>query len=111
MEIRKIGSGNIIHTTIWEERPRVFVLTNISNEPKDEESLMRLLVYANESSGRMRRPGMRRRGSRSFPGRPGHHRQNPLVSQPAAREETDDAVTAHHGPFSCLPRNPPRWPG
>ena len=29
-------------------RPRVFVLTDISNEPDDEESLVRFLVYANE---------------------------------------------------------------
>lgn len=27
--------------------PRVFVLTDISNEPDDEESLVRFLVYAN----------------------------------------------------------------
>ena len=31
-----------------EEKPRVFVLTDISNEPDDEESLVRLLVYSNE---------------------------------------------------------------
>ncbi|WP_413432542.1 nucleoside hydrolase-like domain-containing protein [Crateriforma spongiae] len=30
------------------ERPRVFVLTDISNEPDDEESLVRFLVYSNE---------------------------------------------------------------
>ncbi|MBK8502602.1 MAG: DUF1593 domain-containing protein [Saprospiraceae bacterium] len=30
-----------------EERSRVFVLTDISNEPDDEESLVRFLVYAN----------------------------------------------------------------
>ena len=30
------------------ERPRVCVLTDISNEPDDEESLVRFLVYANE---------------------------------------------------------------
>jgi hypothetical protein len=29
-------------------KPRVFVLTDISNEPDDEESLVRFLVYANE---------------------------------------------------------------
>ena len=29
-------------------RPRLFVLTDIANEPDDEESLVRLLVYANE---------------------------------------------------------------
>jgi hypothetical protein len=31
-----------------EIKPRVFVLTDISNEPDDEESLVRFLVYANE---------------------------------------------------------------
>ncbi len=30
------------------QKPRVFVLTDISNEPDDEESLVRFLVYANE---------------------------------------------------------------
>ena len=30
------------------EKPRVLVLTDISNEPDDEESLVRFLVYANE---------------------------------------------------------------
>lgn len=30
------------------DRPRLLVLTDISNEPDDEESLVRLLVYANE---------------------------------------------------------------
>jgi hypothetical protein len=32
----------------FAERQRVFVLTDISNEPDDEESLVRFLVYANE---------------------------------------------------------------
>jgi hypothetical protein len=31
-----------------DERPRVIVLTDISNEPDDEESMVRFLVYANE---------------------------------------------------------------
>jgi hypothetical protein len=31
-----------------EERPRVLVLTDIANEPDDEESLVRFLVYSNE---------------------------------------------------------------
>jgi hypothetical protein len=31
-----------------KERPRVIVLTDISNEPDDEESMVRFLVYANE---------------------------------------------------------------
>ena len=30
------------------DKPRVFVLTDISNEPDDEESLVRFLVYSNE---------------------------------------------------------------
>lgn len=29
-------------------KPRVFVLTDISNEPDDEKSLVRFLVYTNE---------------------------------------------------------------
>lgn len=33
---------------IRAEKPRVIVLTDISNEPDDEESLVRFLVYANE---------------------------------------------------------------
>lgn len=31
-----------------DAKPRLFVLTDIANEPDDEESLVRLLVYANE---------------------------------------------------------------
>jgi hypothetical protein len=31
-----------------DAKPRVFVLTDISNEPDDEQSLVRFLVYANE---------------------------------------------------------------
>lgn len=31
-----------------DPKPRLFVLTDISNEPDDEESMVRLLVYANE---------------------------------------------------------------
>jgi hypothetical protein len=30
------------------EKPRLVVTTDISNEPDDEESLVRLLVYSNE---------------------------------------------------------------
>lgn len=33
---------------ILAEKPRVFVLTDISNEPDDEESMVRFLVYSNE---------------------------------------------------------------
>lgn len=33
---------------IAAEKPRLIVLTDISNEPDDEESLVRLLVYSNE---------------------------------------------------------------
>ena len=32
-------------------RPRIIVLTDLSNEPDDEESLVRFLVYANEFDG------------------------------------------------------------
>src|SRR3954447_18569091 len=35
-------------TTRASDRPRLLVLTDISNEPDDEESLVRLLVYSNE---------------------------------------------------------------
>ncbi len=35
-------------SAICGEKPRVFVLTDISNEPDDEESLVRFLVYCNE---------------------------------------------------------------
>ena len=31
-----------------ESKPRLFVLTALANEPDDEESLVRLLAYANE---------------------------------------------------------------
>src|SRR5688500_15981655 len=31
-----------------QDKPRVVVLTDISNEPDDEESLVRFLVYSNE---------------------------------------------------------------
>ena len=33
---------------VLAEKQRVFVLTDISNEPDDEESMVRFLVYANE---------------------------------------------------------------
>lgn len=39
--------GSMAHSQSTE-KPRVFVLTDISNEPDDEESLVRFLVYANE---------------------------------------------------------------
>jgi hypothetical protein len=35
-------------SSILEAKPRLVVLTDISNEPDDEESLVRLLVYSNE---------------------------------------------------------------
>ena len=31
-----------------QEKPRVLVLTDITNEPDDEESMVRFLAYANE---------------------------------------------------------------
>lgn len=40
--------GSCVTTALAAEKPRVFVLTDISNEPDDEESLVRLLVYSNE---------------------------------------------------------------
>lgn len=43
---------SIAQTSIQFENPvkqRLFVLTDITNEPDDQESLVRLLVYANES--------------------------------------------------------------
>jgi hypothetical protein len=43
-------SGSAAETTLPAEadKSRVFVLTDISNEPDDEQSLVRFLVYANE---------------------------------------------------------------
>jgi hypothetical protein len=38
----------VVPVVALAERQRVFVLSDISNEPDDEESLVRLLVYANE---------------------------------------------------------------
>src|SRR5829696_8682082 len=35
-------------TVATSAKPRVIVLTDISNEPDDEESLVRFLVYSNE---------------------------------------------------------------
>ncbi len=35
-------------TTAPQEKPRIIVLTDIANEPDDSESVVRLLVYANE---------------------------------------------------------------
>jgi len=40
-------AGANTETTVYPKQ-RVFVLTDISNEPDDEESLVRFLVYANE---------------------------------------------------------------
>jgi hypothetical protein len=38
----------LLPVAVAAELPRLIVLTDISNEPDDEESLVRLLVYANE---------------------------------------------------------------
>jgi hypothetical protein len=35
-------------TAAADAKPRLFVLTDLANEPDDEESLVRLLAYANE---------------------------------------------------------------
>ena len=39
----------VIPNVLQAEKQRVFVLTDISNEPDDEESMVRFLVYANEN--------------------------------------------------------------
>lgn len=41
-------SGDICETAKYENKTRVFVMTDISNEPDDQMSLVRLLTYANE---------------------------------------------------------------
>jgi hypothetical protein len=38
----------VAHAAEAPQRPRVMVLTDLSNEPDDEESLVRFLVYSNE---------------------------------------------------------------
>ena len=67
------------------EKPRLIVLTDVSNEPDDEESLVRLLVYSNEfdlegliattsvwlrEKTAPRPAGARRRGLRAVAGQP-----------------------------------------
>jgi hypothetical protein len=47
------------------ERPRLAVLTDIGGDPDDQQSLVRLLVYANESPGPVLPP--RRAGTRAGP--------------------------------------------
>lgn len=44
------GVPSAAAATRWlpDAKPRLFVLTDIANEPDDEESMVRLLVYANE---------------------------------------------------------------
>ena len=44
------GTARAATDTRWlpDPKQRVFVLTDISNEPDDEESMVRFLVYANE---------------------------------------------------------------
>ncbi|MCB1128715.1 MAG: DUF1593 domain-containing protein, partial [Verrucomicrobiae bacterium] len=48
--IRRLGVSLALAltATLAVAKERVFVLTDISNEPDDEESLVRFLVYANE---------------------------------------------------------------
>jgi len=41
-----LGFGTV--AALAQDKPRVIVLTDISNEPDDEESLVRFLVYSNE---------------------------------------------------------------
>lgn len=43
-----VVTGWVWGLVMLAEQPRVFVLTDISNEPDDEQSLVRFLVYANE---------------------------------------------------------------
>ena len=38
----------VLTCAVASDRQRVLVLTDISNEPDDEESMVRFLVYANE---------------------------------------------------------------
>jgi hypothetical protein len=45
-----LAALNVALAATNEDRARVIVLTDISNEPDDEESLVRFLVYANEFS-------------------------------------------------------------
>ncbi|MCY7286997.1 MAG: DUF1593 domain-containing protein, partial [Cryobacterium sp.] len=40
--------GSVVYAADAPSRPRVVVLTDLANEPDDEESLVRFLVYANE---------------------------------------------------------------
>lgn len=41
-------AGNVCETAKYENKTRVFVMTDISNEPDDQMSLVRFLTYANE---------------------------------------------------------------
>lgn len=41
-------AASLFSAPAQSDKPRVFVLTDISNEPDDEESMVRFLVYANE---------------------------------------------------------------
>lgn len=43
-----LAAGCVCAAPAHADRQRVFVLTDISNEPDDEESMVRFLVYANE---------------------------------------------------------------
>ena len=38
----------LFSATLFADKPRIIVLTDISNEPDDEESMVRFLVYSNE---------------------------------------------------------------
>ncbi|KAG8156565.1 hypothetical protein KVR01_013516 [Diaporthe batatas] len=46
--IRTRQSENLCETAKYENKTRVFVMTDISNEPDDQMSLVRFLTYANE---------------------------------------------------------------
>ncbi|KAI3393168.1 hypothetical protein diail_4656 [Diaporthe ilicicola] len=45
---RQESSGGLCETAKYENKSRVFVMTDISNEPDDQMSLVRFLTYANE---------------------------------------------------------------
>lgn len=42
------STGGLCETSRYENKTRVFIMTDVSNEPDDQMSLVRLLTYANE---------------------------------------------------------------
>lgn len=43
-----VFSASVLHAATLAERPRLFITTDIGGDPDDQQSLVRLLVYANE---------------------------------------------------------------